>query len=282
GCIFVVFAAKESAEKLLTADEVKYNGKDLLRENKVKYFLRKKEYAERRGKRGAKNSPKSEPNADENSEAKAETVAISNVRYAGGVLKLKDIADGIDYKEIKELFQKYGDVSYVEAVNGQKESFIRFASENGATKALEKAKLAVKAEESSDVKKEDSVDVKAEESADVKKEDSVDMKVEDSAVVKEEDSAAVKQDTKATEVIKVLICGKEAVAEVLTGDDEILYWNEFTKNRILSNKRRNDKKYQHGGKRQGGGGGGWNKNRKRGYQGSRGDSNGKRTRNESD
>ncbi|CAG2122687.1 unnamed protein product, partial [Medioppia subpectinata] len=32
GCIFVVFAAKESAEKLLTADEVKYNGKDLLRE----------------------------------------------------------------------------------------------------------------------------------------------------------------------------------------------------------------------------------------------------------
>ena len=34
GCIFVVFATKDEAQKVLTADEVKYDGKDLLRENK--------------------------------------------------------------------------------------------------------------------------------------------------------------------------------------------------------------------------------------------------------
>ncbi|CAG2177502.1 unnamed protein product [Oppiella nova] len=117
GCIFVVFATKDEAQKVLTADEVKYDGKDLLRENKVTYWARKKEFSERRQRKGGKPVVKDE---NASGDGKPESV-INSVRFAGAVLKLSGLPTDAKFSDIKTLFLKYGPVAYVEAVNAQQE-----------------------------------------------------------------------------------------------------------------------------------------------------------------
>ena len=102
-------------------------------------------------------------------------------------------------------------------------SFVRFGAENGAKNALEKAKI------KTEVKAEDGVVG-----------DKDEVKTEDGKKAEESDA-----------VSKVEICGTQVTAVVLTGGEEIQYWNEFEKNRILNNQKKNDKKFQGRGGRKG-------------------------------
>ncbi|XP_054168010.1 lupus La protein homolog A-like [Oppia nitens] len=218
GCILVIFSTKEDAEKILSAEEVKYGDKTLLKENKIKYLQRKKEFVERKNNKLAKKETKTDETNDDNKPK----VVTNRVKYSAAVLKLKGLNENTKFQDIKGLFQKYGKVAYVEDINEDKESLIRFDEENGAKIALEKAKI-TDSDESSDV-------------------------------------------------TKVEICGTAVVAELLTGDDEVNYWTEFEKNRALSNQKKTNFKGKKGKNI-------WQRNKKRGYQGSRDSNNGKRFKN---
>jgi len=157
GCIFVTYVDKEVAQKVIDSQEVKYEDKDLLRENKVNYFLRKKEFSEK--KNSKKNSAKdkslktetksenidTKEEEEEGDDNEANDKSHTPVRYEGAVLRLRGLDDNTKFPDIKKLFQEFGHVAYVEDVK-QNESFVRFDGKEGAKNALEKAKTAQNAE----------------------------------------------------------------------------------------------------------------------------------------
>jgi hypothetical protein len=250
----------EQAEKAVEGKENYSEDIPFMRENLVRYHERKNEwYAAKALKRkggvvkaaesAAKPETKKEEGDEEpttgavdeagDAEEEEPEEAKNPVDVEGVVIVLKDVPDDIDFGKIKTFFKQHGEVQYVEIDKGTKMSHIRLAGgANAATKVLDLAKKGV-------------VEVKSEEG---------------------------KENSTEDKSVTVEIDGKELIADVLSGDEEVTYWKKLHEHWSASKNQRGN---QRGGgrgrgrgkgfRRGGRGGGGWRGGRKRGAESSGGD-----------
>lgn len=126
GCIFVVFADKTSAERILEEPETIFKGKELLKENKNEYFARKREMIERRAqlRLEAKTRPKNQDLKD----------TKENDRTS--FLKLSNVSKELSQRKIEEFFSncliRKANLISVAKIFTKNIAFVRFRRNNTA------------------------------------------------------------------------------------------------------------------------------------------------------
>ncbi|KAF6025506.1 La [Bugula neritina] len=140
GSVFVLFKTTELAKEFLTAEEIKYKDTPLIeRLFKQDYFKKKQE--EKLGGKIEDIRKKDEQKKKREQEEREELLARIT---RSSVLKVTGIPDETPIDKIKEFFGKYGDVAWVDFGKGDDHAKIRYATENEAKvawdKALEEAK----------------------------------------------------------------------------------------------------------------------------------------------
>ncbi|OTF70259.1 lupus La protein-like protein, partial [Euroglyphus maynei] len=100
GCIMVVFKDRETADKVLAIDGLKYNDIELLKENKERYFERKRIFLE------------SIRNKKKNKKQSAEAV----IKTEGAIMKITDLSTETKYIQIKNELSKHSKVAFVTAI----------------------------------------------------------------------------------------------------------------------------------------------------------------------
>lgn len=134
GSVFVTFSTKESVEKFLSAESVKYNDVELVKR------LRKSDYFKEKGeeKKKQQEDRQKKKNDASNRQHKDEERNFENDMTKGALLHLKGFADKSTREDIKNLLQDFGPIAWVDFNKGDTEGWVRYDQENKAKDVLEK------------------------------------------------------------------------------------------------------------------------------------------------
>lgn len=245
GCIMAVFKNQEIADKILATDGLKYNDMELLKENKERYFERKKNFLE-----SIRNKKKNKKSHEE--------VAI---KTEGAIMKITDLSAETKYIQIKTELTKHSKVAFVTAIGESRQCMVRFDEKNGAIQALKALRdQSTKKDEdkTNDGEKKDGDDAKVEDKKDgddskvedkkdgddakvEDKKDDDDAKVEDKKEVGNEKDSNVEEknvkndDEDLTNEFIVKLCGQNVKVSLVSGEEEKKYWVDFNQSRQQSN-----------------------------------------------
>ncbi|XP_027196072.2 lupus La protein homolog [Dermatophagoides pteronyssinus] len=250
GCIMVVFKDQATADKVLAIDGLKYNDIELLKENKERYFERKRLFLE-----SIRNKKKNKKSTEE-----------GIIKTEGAIMKITDLSTETKYIQIKNELSKHSKVAFVTAIGESRQCMVRFDEKNGAKRALkalreqsikkdtvnddgdakndekdDKEKTEDKNEDNKN--KEEKNDEKAED-----KEDKTDEKAENNNDSNGKEKNDDEEDL--TKEFAVELCGQNIKVSLVSGEDEKNYWIDFNQSRQQSNMERSKKnKWQKGKKR---------------------------------
>nr|XP_027196072.1 lupus La protein homolog [Dermatophagoides pteronyssinus] len=252
GCIMVVFKDQATADKVLAIDGLKYNDIELLKENKERYFERKRLFLE-----SIRNKKKNKKSTDE-----------GIIKTEGAIMKITDLSAETKYIQIKNELSKHSKVAFVTAIGESRQCMVRFDEKNGAKRALKALREQsikkdtvnddgdAKNDEKDDKEKtednKDNEDNKdKEEKNDEKSEDKEDKTDEKSENNKDSNGKEKNDDEEdLTKEFAVELCGQNIKVSLVSGEDEKNYWIDFNQSRQQSNMERSKKnKWQKGKKR---------------------------------
>jgi lupus La protein len=137
GSVFVTFDSNEEVKKFLELDEVKYHEEVLVRESQEAYVARKGPELEKH--KSAKLSKEQQKEELKKQKLEAEEAFLKEQKVLNAILHLKGLNSEGTRENIKELFDTYAKVRFIDYNKGNPEAFVRFAEENSATEALAKA-----------------------------------------------------------------------------------------------------------------------------------------------
>ncbi|ESO84525.1 hypothetical protein LOTGIDRAFT_132027, partial [Lottia gigantea] len=129
GSVFVTFKGVPDAEKFLGTETVKYGDKELIKLSKNDYYKKKTE-------------EKRKSKLEKEEAAKAETAKEFQEVRAGAILNLEGFGEGISREDVRNFFEDFAKVSWVDYNPGDPKGQVRFSEENQAQVALDKAKEA--------------------------------------------------------------------------------------------------------------------------------------------
>lgn len=243
GCIMVVFKDQATADKVLAIDGLKYNDIELLKENKERYFERKRLFLE-----SIRNKKKNKKSTDE-----------SIIKTEGAIMKITDLSAETKYIQIKNELSKHSKVAFVTAIGESRQCMVRFDEKNGAKRALKALREQsikkdtvnddgdAKNDEKDDKEKtednKDNEDNKdKEEKNDEKSEDKED-KTDEKAENNKDANGKEKNDDEEdlTKEFAVELCGQNIKVSLVSGEDEKNYWIDFNQSRQQSNMERSKK-----------------------------------------
>ncbi|XP_050419012.1 lupus La protein homolog isoform X1 [Patella vulgata] len=137
GSIFAVFKTKEQADSFVKAESIKFGETELKRLLRTDYFLSKTE--EKRQLKLEKEKAAKEETAKQMNER------LENMKDSithGTILHLEGFADDTSREDVRNFFEDFSKVAWVDFNPGDKKGQVRFAEENQAQVALDKAKEA--------------------------------------------------------------------------------------------------------------------------------------------
>ena len=133
----MTFETKKEVENFLKLEEVKYNDQTLIKESQEDYIKRKGPEFEKMKESKKKRDQEKEDKKKQREEA--EEAYLREQKVSGAVMHLKGLGEGVTREAIKELFDTFAKIRWVDFEKGQSEAFVRFAEENKAKEALEAA-----------------------------------------------------------------------------------------------------------------------------------------------
>lgn len=140
GSVFVTFESSEEVKKFMDIESIKYEETVLERESQEAYMTRKAptlaKAKEEREKREADKEAKKK-DRDE-----AEAAFYQSQKVSGSVLHLKGLPAEGTRENLKELFDNYAKVKWVDYSKGEPEAYLRFVEADKAASALESLKAA--------------------------------------------------------------------------------------------------------------------------------------------
>lgn len=137
GSVFCTFGSDEEAAKFLAQEEVKYGETVLQRESQEAYLERKAPAFARMKEDKEKREAEREAKRKEREEAEA--AFYESQKVDGSVLHLKGLPAEGTRENLKELFDNYAKVKWVDYSKGEPEAHLRFVEANKAASALEEA-----------------------------------------------------------------------------------------------------------------------------------------------
>ena len=124
-------------KKFLALDEVKFQDQVLERETQEDYLKRKAPELEKLNQKKDKKQHQQEEKQKQRDEA--EQAFLKEQKVLGAILHLKNINSEGTRENLKELFDDYAKVRFIDYSKGQSEAYVRFSQENDAKEALAKA-----------------------------------------------------------------------------------------------------------------------------------------------
>lgn len=137
GSVFATFETNEQMKEFLEKDEVKYEDSVLSTESQEDYFKRKEPEIQKVRDAKAKKEQAKEDKIKQKQEA--EEAFLREQKILGAILHIKGIGESGTRENLKEIFDNYATVKFVDYNKGQTEAYLRFAKEDGAKEALAKA-----------------------------------------------------------------------------------------------------------------------------------------------
>lgn len=137
GSVFVTFDTNEDMKKFLELSELKYHEQALQRETQEDYIKRKGPELEKH--KSAKLSKEQQKEELKKQKIEAEEAFLKEQKVLNAILHLKGLNSEGTREGIKELFDNFAKVRFVDYNKGNPEAYVRFAEENNAKEALEKA-----------------------------------------------------------------------------------------------------------------------------------------------
>jgi len=138
GSVFVTFSSNEEAQKFLELPEVKHEETVLERETQESYMTRKAPGVAKAKEEREKREADKEAKKKEREEAEA--AFYESQKVAGSVLHLKGLPAEGTRENLKELFDNYAKVKWVDYNKGEPEAYLRFVEADKAKGALESVK----------------------------------------------------------------------------------------------------------------------------------------------
>jgi lupus La protein len=140
GSVFVTFDNSEQVKKFMDLESVKYEETVLERESQDAYLTRKAPSLARAKEEREKREADKEAKKKDRDEA--EKAFYESQRVSGSVLHLKGLPAEGTRENLKELFDNYAKVKWVDYSKGEPEAFLRFVEADKAAPALEQLKAA--------------------------------------------------------------------------------------------------------------------------------------------
>lgn len=137
GSVFVTFETSEQMKKFLDAEEVKYENEVLHRESQEAYLIRKAPQIEKIKEGKLKKEQQKEDRIKQKQEA--EEAYLREQKVLGAILHLKGCNEETTRENLKELFDNYAKVAFIDFNKGMAEAYVRFKEANKAKEALDKA-----------------------------------------------------------------------------------------------------------------------------------------------
>jgi len=137
GSVFVTFETNEQMKKFLELPEVKYEDTVLNRESQEAYFTRKGPELEKY--KNAKKNKEQEKEEKQKQLIEAEEAYLKEQKIDGAILHMKGFNEQATREKLKELFDNFAKIRWVEYNKGDPEAHVRFLEANTAKDALEKA-----------------------------------------------------------------------------------------------------------------------------------------------
>jgi len=137
GSVFVTFNTNDEMKKLLELAELKHEDQVLTKESQEDYFKRKG--PEFQKFRDSKNKRDQEKQDKDKKRLEAEEAYLKEKQIPGAVIFIKGLNAEGTRENIKELFDSYARVQWIDYSKGEPEAHLRFAEANSAKEAVEKA-----------------------------------------------------------------------------------------------------------------------------------------------
>lgn len=137
GSVFVTFDTAELMKTFLALEEIKYEDQVLNRESQEEYITRKGPELQKFKDARKKKEQQKEDKIKQQQEA--EEAYLKEQKILGAILHLKGINEEGTRENLKELFDNFATIKYVDYNKGLPEAYLRFAKENDAKEALAKA-----------------------------------------------------------------------------------------------------------------------------------------------
>lgn len=140
GSVFVTFSTKEETDKFMELPEVKYEETTLERETQEAYLTRKAPQFARMKEDKEKRANEKEAKKKEREEAEAAFYMSQKVE--GSVLHFKNVPAEGTREKLKEIFDSFAKIRWVDYTKGDAEGYLRFVEANKGAMAVEEAKKA--------------------------------------------------------------------------------------------------------------------------------------------
>ncbi len=140
GSVFVTFSNSEETQKFIDLPEIKYEETVLERETQEAYMTRKAPGLARAKEEREKREADKEAKKKEREEAEA--AFYESQKVSGSVLHLKGLPAEGTRENLKELFDNYAKVKWVDYNKGEPEAYLRFVEADKAQGALESVRAA--------------------------------------------------------------------------------------------------------------------------------------------
>ena len=140
GSIFATFETKEEVDSFMNQGEIKYKDNALIKESQEDYIKRKGPEFEKMKDSKKKKDQEKEDKKKQREEA--EEAYLREQKVNGAVMHIKGLSGDASRESIKELFDSFAKIRWIDFEKGQTEAHVRFSEENKAKEALE---LALKA-----------------------------------------------------------------------------------------------------------------------------------------
>jgi len=137
GSVFVTFETNEQMKAFLALEKPKYQDQELILESQEDYIKRKGPQLE--SIKEAKKKKEEQKELKIKQKQEAEEAYLKEQQVLGAVLHLKGFNEEGTRENLKELFDSFAKVKFVDYSKGLPEAYVRFAEENNAKLALEKA-----------------------------------------------------------------------------------------------------------------------------------------------
>lgn len=137
GSAFVTFETHDQMKAFLDLPEVKYKDDVLLRESQAAYLERKAPQLEKI--KDAKKRKEQQKEEKQKQMQEAEEAYLREQKIPGAILHLKPMNEQATRENIKELFDNFAPVRYIDFNKGEPEAYVRFHHANKAKEALDRA-----------------------------------------------------------------------------------------------------------------------------------------------
>ncbi|XP_006815935.1 lupus La protein homolog isoform X2 [Saccoglossus kowalevskii] len=137
GSVFATFEDEEAAKKFVEAEEIKFKDTETIRMLKNEYFKKKQE-----DRRKMRDDEKIKKVKDQEEKTKKAEEEAEQHYETGCILFFSGVSEQTSREDLNEVFDKHGNVKWIDFVRGQTEGYIRFEGKDEAKNASEKAKEA--------------------------------------------------------------------------------------------------------------------------------------------